>query len=113
MTKSDLINIVARKTGISKMHAEQAINSFIESLTDGLRDEKLVKITGLGSFRVRKRRAREGIDPKTKIRVELDESMTIGFRPSRLLRERIGAVRDLLNQELNGSIEEIDDDKDE
>ena len=89
MTKSDLINIVAKKTGVSKMQAEKAINSFIESLTDGLREEKLVKITGLGSFRVRTRRAREGIDPKTRRRVHLGESMTIGFRPSRLLRERI------------------------
>lgn len=93
MTKSDLINIVSKKTGITRTASEEMVNSFIDSLSEGLRDEKLVKITGLGSFRVRTRRARQGIDPKTRKRVELEESMTIGFRPSRLLRERIGAVK--------------------
>ena len=92
MTKSELIQQIAERTNTSKTFAEETVNSFIELFAQGLKDEQCVKIAGLGSFRVRKRRARVGIDPKTHDRVEHDESTTVGFRPSRLLRERIGAV---------------------
>ena len=59
MNKAELIAAVAAKTGDTKKAAEEAVNAFVEVVTNALKEGDKVQLVGFGSFEVRKRAARE------------------------------------------------------
>ena len=65
MTKADLVEEVVRVSGLSKKHAEIIVNSVFASITDALQQDDKIELRGFGSFRVRRRRSRQGRNPKT------------------------------------------------
>ena len=66
MTKSDLIAAVATKVGSSKKDSEKAVNAVIESITEALANGESVQLVGFGTFEVKDRAARKGVNPRTK-----------------------------------------------
>ena len=68
MNKAELIAAVAAKTGDTKKAAEEAVNAFVEVVTNALKEGDKVQLVGFGSFEVRKRAARKGRNPQTKER---------------------------------------------
>lgn len=65
MNKSDLIDAMASDAGISKAAAKSALESFMSSVTDTLKDGGKVALVGFGTFSVSKRSARSGRNPQT------------------------------------------------
>ena len=65
MNKSDLIDAMASDAGISKAAAKSALESFISSVTNTLKDGGKVALVGFGTFSVSKRSARSGRNPQT------------------------------------------------
>jgi len=65
MNKGQLIEQVAKKTGISKAKAAVAVSTVFDSITTTLKKGKRVQLVGFGSFLVRKRKARIGRNPQT------------------------------------------------
>ena len=66
MTKTDLINAVAAKTGLSKKDSDKAVAAFVEAVTESLAKGEKVALLGFGTFDVKTRAARKGINPRTK-----------------------------------------------
>jgi DNA-binding protein HU-beta len=66
MDKSDLIDLVAEETHLSKKQAELAISATIDTTVDAMSQDKKVTLVGLGSFERRARKAREGRNPTKK-----------------------------------------------
>ena len=66
MNKAELITSIAQKTGMSKKDTEKTLNGFIESVEEALLRGEKVQLVGFGSFEVRERAARKGINPQTK-----------------------------------------------
>lgn len=64
MTKGDLVNAVAASVGVSKRVAGDALEAVLEAITKELKKGKNVTITGFGTFRVSKRAARTGVNPR-------------------------------------------------
>lgn len=64
MTKQDLVNAIAKTAGITKKAAGEALEALIGSITGELKKGKSVTITGFGTFRVSKRAARTGVNPR-------------------------------------------------
>ena len=60
MNKTELINVVKEKTGLSKKDAEQAVNAMLDTVTEELVKGGKVQIVGFGTFEVRSRSARQG-----------------------------------------------------
>jgi DNA-binding protein HU-beta len=64
MTKQDLVNSAAVKAGVTKKAAAEVLDAMIESITKSLKKGENVTITGFGTFRVSKRAARTGVNPR-------------------------------------------------
>ena len=71
MNKSELIAAVAERSGLSKKDSEAAVNAAVAAITAALADEEKVQLVGFGSFEVKKRAARTGLNPRTKEPVKI------------------------------------------
>ena len=65
MNKSELIDAIAEKGGVSKSDAGKALDATIASITEALKSGDTVTLVGFGTFEARKRSARTGRNPQT------------------------------------------------
>ncbi|BCN93353.1 integration host factor subunit beta [Thiomicrorhabdus immobilis] len=90
MTKSELIELIARKqTQFAQKDVEIAVNQIVDSMIDTLSQGERIEIRGFGSFSLHHRKARVGRNPKTGETVELDDKRVPHFKPGKALRERV------------------------
>ena len=87
MTKADLVEQVVRVASVSKKHAETIVNTVLSSIVDALHRDDKIELRGFGSFRVRRRRSRQGRNPKTGDRVEVPEKRIPYFKPGKELKQ--------------------------
>ena len=78
MNKSELINAVAEKAELSKKDSEAAVTATLDAITAALAEGEEVRLVGFGTFEVKKREARIGRNPATKVPA---------FKPGKLLKE--------------------------
>ena len=89
MTKTELAAKVAEKAGISKKAAGEAVDAVIASITDALKNGEKVSFVGFGTFEVRERAARQGINPRTKENITIAASKLPVFKAGRGLKDAI------------------------
>lgn len=82
MTKGDLVNAVAKATKISRRTAGEAVDITFETVSRAIRKDKRFQVPGFGTFRVRSRKARNGINPQTGATITIKASRTVGFKPA-------------------------------
>jgi DNA-binding protein HU-beta len=91
MNKTDLINSIASKSGLNKKNSEAALNAFIASVEDALKDGDKVVLVGFGTFEVRKRAARKGRNPQTKKEITVPASKAPVFKAGKGLKDNVNA----------------------
>ena len=64
MTKQEFVERVASKSGLNRREAAEAVDAFLDSITDALRGGEEVAFTGFGKFSVQNRAARQGVNPR-------------------------------------------------
>jgi integration host factor subunit beta len=89
MTKADLVDEVVRVAHVSKKHAEIIVNTVFSSIIEALKGEDKIELRGFGSFRVRRRRPRQGRNPKTGAQVAVPEKRIPYFKPGKELKDLI------------------------
>lgn len=89
MNKSDLVERVAKDTGLSKRATTRVINSVLEQIVRGMKKES-VTLSGFGTFSVRKRNARTGRNLKTGKPIRIKSRKVPSFKPGKDLKERLG-----------------------
>jgi nucleoid DNA-binding protein len=89
MNRADLAETVARSLGDSKAAADRAVAAVLSGIVRGLRKDGRVRLEGFGSFLVKRRRAREGRDPRNGQPIRIPASRTVGFRPGLDLRAKL------------------------
>lgn len=87
MTKSQIIDAVAKKTDLKKKDAEAAVNATIEAITAALVEGEKVQVVGFGTFEVKSRAARTGINPLTKKEIKIEASKTLSFKAGKAMKE--------------------------
>jgi DNA-binding protein HU-beta len=87
MTKNELIAAVAEQTGISRNDAAGAVEATFEAISSTLSKGGEVKIAGFGNFKVTKRAAREGRDPRTGNPVQIAEAKRPKFSAGKALKD--------------------------
>jgi DNA-binding protein HU-beta len=89
MTKAELVTIMAKNAGGSKISAERAMNAMVRSIVESLRRGRRVTISGFGTFVVTRRAARNGRDPRTGKQIQIPTAKVPRFRASRTLKTAI------------------------
>lgn len=89
MNKTELINAIAEKTGVAKKDAVQVVDAFTEVVTDELKNGGDLRLVGFGTFKVKERAARTGINPQTKEKIEIAASKAPAFVASSALKEAV------------------------
>ncbi len=87
MNKVEVIAAVAEKSGLKKKDAEIAVNSFLETIEEALKEGDKVQLIGFGTFETRTRAARTGRNPKTGEEMLIPESVVPAFKPGNKLKE--------------------------
>jgi DNA-binding protein HU-beta len=64
VTKQEFVGRVQSRTGLSQRDAAKAVDAFLESVTDVLKEGDSVSFTGFGKFSTAQRKAREGVNPR-------------------------------------------------
>lgn len=89
MTKSELIASVSEKSGMTKKDAEKAITAVIDSITETLSRGEKVQLVGFGTFEVRERAERTGINPQTQQKIKIAATKTPAFKAGTTLKEAV------------------------
>ncbi len=89
MNKAELIAAIAAKTGATKKSAEEAVNAFIDVVTETLKKGDKVQLVGFGSFEVIKRAARKGRNPQTKEEIKIPASKAPKFKAGKALKDLV------------------------
>ncbi len=88
MTKQELIAKLAEATG-SKKTAESALTIMLDAIQKSLKKEGGFTLVGFGSFKVAKRAARKGRNPRTGEAIKIKASKTVRFSPAKALKESL------------------------
>jgi nucleoid DNA-binding protein len=64
MTKQDLVDAAAKATGVTKKAASDVLEAVLAGITKSLKKGENVTVTGFGTFRISKRAARTGVNPR-------------------------------------------------
>ncbi len=89
MTKSQLVDQVAKVTEHPRKGVETAVNAIFESMVDALKDGRRIEVRGFGNFTVRQYRSYTGRNPKTGEQVVVPAKSMPFFKVGKDLRLRI------------------------
>ncbi len=87
MNKTKLVDLVAKKAGLTKKEAKAAVDAFISAVKEALSKGERVRLIGFGTFEVRQRNARKGINPRTKKTITIPARKVPVFKPSSELKK--------------------------
>lgn len=89
MNKTELVAAVAAKADISKKDAEKAVAAVIDAVVDTLKAGEKVQLVGFGTFEVRERAARTGINPQTKQTIKIAASKNPVFKAGKAFKDAV------------------------
>ena len=89
MNKSELVDAIAKETGLSKKDSEAALKAFIGTVEKELTKGHDVSLIGFGTFSVGKRAARTGRNPQTGEEIKIAASKTPKFKPGKALKDKV------------------------
>ncbi len=89
MNKTQLIEKIADEGNGSKSDAQKFFDAFTNVITDALKQDDTVQITGFGKFYVQNRNAREGINPQTKQKINIPASKVPKFTAGNALKDSL------------------------
>ena len=80
MNKNELVMAIANNAGITLKDSAAYLDSFIDTITAELKKGEKIQISGFGSFELKSKGAREGINPKTGEKIKIAASKTPAFK---------------------------------
>lgn len=80
MNKNELIRAIANKLGITLKDAAAVLDGTIEAITEGLEKGEKIQISGFGTFALKTKEAREGVNPKTGAKIKIAASKIPTFK---------------------------------
>lgn len=89
MNKTELVALVAEKSGLTKKDAEAAVTAVLDSVVEAVTNGEKVQIVGFGTFEQRQRNARTGCDPRTGNTIEIPASKVPAFKAGKAFKDAV------------------------
>lgn len=89
MNKQELVDSVAKKTGLPKTKAQDAVQAMIETIKASLKKGDEVRLVGFGTFSVAQRAATTGRNPRTGEKINIPASKQPKFKAGKELKEAV------------------------
>ena len=89
MKKKDLIDVISKKSQISRSESKLCVEVIVEELTLAIVSGEGVEVRGFGGFYKRHRKGRMGINPKTGEKTEVVAKFIPFFKPGKFLKEAV------------------------
>ena len=89
MKKAELVAAVAAKANISKKDADAAVAAVAAVVVEALKAGDEVAITGVGTFKVKERSDREGVNPATGAKIKIDAAKVPAFKAAKALKDAV------------------------
>lgn len=89
MNKQTLIEEMTKKSDLSKSKIEETVNLMLDSVKVVVKKHGKLQLVGFGTFAVKKRAARKGINPQTGKAIQIKASKTVGFKVSKEFKGRL------------------------
>ncbi len=89
MKKAELVEAIAKQTGLTKADATRALEATFEVITKALKKGERVPVAGFGTFNVSKRKAREGRNPQTGASVKIPARKAVTFKAGTALKDAV------------------------
>lgn len=89
MTKAELVSAVAEDAEVSKATAEKALNAALASISKCLKKKDSIALTGFGTFKAVKRKARVGRNPQTGAEIKIKAGWVPKFTAGKFLKESV------------------------
>lgn len=89
MNRKELVEAIAAEAKISKKDADAAVAAFVKTVEDALKAGDKVALVGFGTFEVKERAARTGVNPQTKETIEIAASKVPAFKAGQALKNAV------------------------
>ena len=89
ITRDDIAEFINKEFGLTKKDCNDLVNDIIEEIIEGLNEHKIVKIHNFGTFKLKRKNARLGRNPRTKEDVMIAPRNVIAFLPSKHILKKL------------------------
>ena len=89
MNKAELINAIAEGSGLSKVDSKKALDGFIAAVVTELKKGGKISLVGFGTFSVAEKKARQGINPRTKKPIKIEGKKVAKFKAGTELADAV------------------------
>jgi len=85
--KSEIVEVVAKETGLTKVAAGEAVDTILNTITKALQARERVQLTGFGTFETRERKARTGRNPQSGAAMYIPATTVPAFKAGKALKD--------------------------
>ena len=89
MNKTELVAAIAENAGLAKKDAEKALAATIDAIAAELKKGGKVQLVGFGTFEIRERAAREGVNPQTGAKIKIAAAKNPVFKAGKALKDAV------------------------
>ncbi|AFD27152.1 MULTISPECIES: HU family DNA-binding protein [Deinococcus] len=86
VAKTQLVELVADKTGLTKKQSEEAVSAMLDVVVDAIKSGKSVGLPGLGTMSVKETAARTGVKPGTSEKIQIPAGKKVAFKVASTLK---------------------------
>ncbi len=87
MTKNEMIEKVVEATGLTKKEVATVVDATLNEIKEAVKAEEKINFVGFGSFEPKTNKARTGINPATKEKIQIAESKSVKFKVSKTFKD--------------------------
>lgn len=102
MTKAEVVNALAGRTGMARKEAAEAVEIFLASILEALQRGEKVSLVGFGTFYVKEKNSRQGRNPRTGDKIQIPKKRVATFKPGK-------SFRNMVNDLASGESDTADD----
>ena len=89
MTKAELVEKIAEKTGLTRTDVAVIVDGFLDAIKQAMKEGNNIEIRGFGTFKIKPRKARKARNPRTGEEVPVPDRKVPVFKPSNEFKELI------------------------